>query len=102
MKIKNINLDKVCNSNSKKYTNYLHILTIIIALFGVFYQIYCLKNNYLTSPILPISITLVLSLRLPNQICIAHNEPNAWTSVIGTILSLISFIYLSILTYNYK
>ena len=99
----NFNLNNfLCNSKIKNIANNIHILTILISLFGVIYQIYCIKNKYLLSPILYICITLVILFRIPNQICVALEEKNGWTSVIGSIISCISFIYLSYLTYNYK
>ena len=88
------------NIKLETITNCLQILTIIIAIFGTIYQIHCIKNSYLTSPILPISLTIALILRLPNQICIALEHENGWLSVIGTIISILSFMYLSYITYN--
>ena len=37
----------------------------------------------------------MLLLRVPNQVCVALNQPEGWYSVIGTMVGAVSFAYLS-------
>jgi hypothetical protein len=90
------------NIKLKNITNYIQILSIIISIIGVSYQIYCIKNNYLLSSVLSICLTFVLLLKLPNQICVAFEESNGWTTVYGTIISTLLFSYLSYITFFYN
>ena len=88
-----------CSDPIMKYTGYLHILALIVAIYGTFHQIDAVKNDKPFSPILSLSLTTILLLRIPNQICVAFKEPEGWYSVIGTLVGAASFGYLGYETY---
>jgi len=41
-------------------------------------------------------------LRVPNQLCVALNQPEGWYSVIGTLVGAASFAYLGYDTYIHE
>ena len=43
------------------------------------------QNNKPFSPALAIALTVMLLLRVPNQICVATREFHGWYSVFGTL-----------------
>jgi len=88
-----------CSKSVMKYTGYLHIIALVVAIYGTFHQIDAVKNDKPFSPILSLSLTTMLLLRVPNQICVALKEPEGWYSVIGTLVGAASFGYLGYETY---
>ena len=89
-----------CSDPVMKYTGYLHIIALIVAIYGTFHQIDAVKNDKPFSPILSLSLTAMLLLRVPNQICVAFKQPEGWYSVIGTLVGAASFGYLAYETYQ--
>lgn len=89
-----------CNSVLMKYTGYLHILALIVAIYGTYHQIESVKSGEPYSPYLAIALTIMLLLRVPNQICVAFKEFHGWYSVIGTLVGAASFGYLAYVEYN--
>jgi hypothetical protein len=85
-----------------KATGYLHILALIIAIYGTMHQIDSVKNNKPSSIALSLSLTAMLMLRVPNQVCVALNQPEGWYSVIGTLVGAASFAYLGYETYIHE
>jgi len=89
-----------CSPKMMKYTGYLHVLALFVAIYGTFHQIDNVKNGKPFSPSLAIGLTLMLILRIPNQICVAFTEPHGWYSVVGTIIGSLSFAYLAYIEYS--
>ena len=63
-----------CSPKLMKYTGYLHIIALIVAIYGTFRQIDDVKAGNATSPALAVALTIMLLLRVPNQICVAFKE----------------------------
>ena len=61
-----------CSDSMMKYTGYLHILALMVAIYGTYSQIDSVKNGEPFSPNLAIALTVMLLLRIPNQICVAQ------------------------------
>ena len=91
-----------CSSMMMNYTGYLHILALIIAIYGTMQQIDAVKTGKPYSTALSISLTLMLLLRVPNQICVAMHESHGWYSVMGTVVGAASFGYLAFVEYHQK
>uniref|UniRef100_A0A6C0CRA4 Uncharacterized protein n=1 Tax=viral metagenome TaxID=1070528 RepID=A0A6C0CRA4_9ZZZZ len=84
-----------CSPKMMRYTGYLHIIALIVAIYGTFHQIDAVKSGKPFSPALAIALTLMLILRVPNQVCVAFKESHGWYSVIGTVVGALSFAYLA-------
>ena len=89
-----------CSSNMMKYTGYLHIVALIVAIYGTEQQINAVKNKTPYSPALSIALTLMILLRIPNQICVAQTESHGWYSVIGSFVGAAGFGYLAYIEYK--
>ena len=89
-----------CSDSMMKYTGYLHILALIVAIYGTYSQIDAVKSGEPFSPNLAIALTVMLLLRVPNQICVAQKEFHGWYSVIGTVVGAASFAYLGYTEYQ--
>ena len=89
-----------CSDLMMKYTGYLHILALIVAIYGTYSQIDAVKSGKPFSPNLAIALTVMLLLRVPNQICVAQREFHGWYSVIGTVVGAASFAYLGYTEYQ--
>jgi hypothetical protein len=73
---------------------YLHVIALIIAIYGTHQQIDAVKTGNPFSTALSMSLTAMLLLRVPNQICVAMLEPHGWYSVMRTLVGATSFGYL--------
>ena len=89
-----------CSNSMMKYTGYLHILALIVAIYGTYSQIDAVKSGKPFSPNLAIALTVMLLLRVPNQFCVAVREFHGWYSVIGTVVGAASFAYLGYTEYQ--
>jgi len=89
-----------CSDSMMKYTGYLHILALAVAIYGTYTQIDSVKSGQAYSPALAIALTVMLLLRIPNQICVAQRVFHGWYSVIGTIMGAASFAYLGYIEYQ--
>ena len=89
-----------CSNSMMKYTGYLHILALIVAIYGTYSQIDAVKSGKPFSPNLAIALTVMLLLRVPNQICVAQREFHGWYSVIGTVVGAASFADLGYTEYQ--
>ena len=89
-----------CSSNMMKYTGYLHILALVVAIAGTYYQVDAVQTGKPFSPYLAIALTVMLLLRIPNQICVATKEFHGWYSVVGTLSGAIGFAYLGYIEYQ--
>ena len=84
-----------CSNNMMKYTGMLHIFALIVAMYGTYHQIDSVKQGKAFSPALAIALTIMLLLRIPNQVCVATRESHGWFSVVGTVVGAFSFAYLA-------
>ena len=89
-----------CNSTIMKYTGYLHVLSLLFAVFGTYKQIEALNENKKNSIWLTLSLTLMLLMRIPNQICLSLIHHHGWYNVFGTLMGALSFAYLTYLTHE--
>ena len=83
---------KSCSKKEFKITRFFHILSIIVIIAGVSYNMYAAANQTEIGLWLPLALAIMIILRLPNQICVAHSEKDGWLSVCGSIIGLISYI----------
>ena len=89
-----------CSNEIMNYTGYLHIIALVIAIYGTIHQIDAVEKNTPYSPYLSVALTAMLLLRVPNQICVATKQSHGWYSVIGTIVGAASFGYLAYVEYK--
>ena len=59
-----------------------------------------MKNDKPFSPALAIALTVMLLLRVPNQICVATKEFHGWYSVVGTLVGAAGFAFLGYIEYQ--
>tara|TARA_B100000925_G_C21918501_1_gene434745 strand:+ start:438 stop:734 length:297 start_codon:yes stop_codon:yes gene_type:complete len=83
-----------------RYTGYLHVLALCVAIYGTFHQIDAVKSGKPFSPALAVALTMMLALRIPNQVCVAFKESHGWYSVVGTVVGAFSFAYLAYTEYS--
>tara|TARA_B100000780_G_scaffold278959_2_gene254628 strand:- start:1075 stop:1398 length:324 start_codon:yes stop_codon:yes gene_type:complete len=93
-------MKSACSDNSMRLTGYLHIIAMIVAIGGTYKQIESTIKGEPFSIWLSLSLTIMLALRLPNQICVAMRESHGWYSVFGTLLGVAS--YASLFYFNLK
>ena len=91
-----------CSAAMMRNTGYLHIIALIVAIYGTVKQIDAVNSGKPFSVALSLSLTAMLLLRIPNQICVAFKESHGWYSVMGTVLGAASFAYLSWVTYQHE
>jgi hypothetical protein len=89
-----------CSKMMMRYTGYLHVVALFFAIYGTYAQIDAVRHGKPFSAILAVSLTMMLLLRVPNQICVALTVPHGWYSVLGTILGAAGFTYLAYVTYQ--
>ena len=89
-----------CSPKMMRYTGYLHIVALAVAIYGTYAQIDAVKTGKPFSIALALSLTVMLLLRIPNQICVALSESHGWYSVIGSALGLIGYIALTVVTFQ--
>ena len=89
-----------CSPAMMKYTGYLHIIALVVAIYGTYHQIDSVKSGKVYSPYLAVALTTMLLLRVPNQVCVAMNEFHGWYSVVGTLVGAASFAYLGYVEYQ--
>ena len=89
-----------CSEKMMRYTGYLHIVTLVVALYGTYAQIDAVKTGKPFSMALALSLTVMLLLRIPNQICVALQESHGWYSVLGTVMVAAGFGLLTYETYK--
>jgi len=89
-----------CSPKMMEYTGYLHIVALVVALYGTYAQIDAVKTGKPFSMALALSLTIMLLLRIPNQICVALQESHGWYSVLGTVMGAAGFGLLTYETYK--
>ena len=93
---------KSCSKREFKITRYFHIFSIMVIVAGTSYNMYAAANKKETGITLPLALASMIILRLPNQICVAHNEKDGWLSVTGSVLGLISYIATVIIILHFQ
>ena len=89
-----------CSEKMMRYTGYLHVIALIVAIYGTYSQIQAVKTGKPFSIALAVSLTLMLILRILNQICVALHESHGWYSVLGTTVGALGFAMLAYMTYQ--
>lgn len=89
-----------CDEIIMRYTGYFHILSLIIAMFGTYKQIDAIENNKPHTIWLPLALTFMLLIRIPNQVCLAMNQSYGWLTVFGTLMGVTGFAFLAFVTYK--
>jgi lysylphosphatidylglycerol synthetase-like protein (DUF2156 family) len=91
-----------CSLQVFTITRYLHILSIIVIIIGTILNAYASFEHTYTGLWLPIALAIMIVLRLPNQICVAHEQPDGWLSVVGSVAGMIGYIAtVIIIVYTY-
>ena len=89
-----------CSLRMMKLTGSLHVIALMVTMFGTYKQIESINAGEPASLALSLSLMMMMLLRVPNQICVALESSHGWLSVVGSILGAMAF---GILTYyNYK
>lgn len=91
-----------CTDAMMRNTGYLHVIALIVGIYGTMKQIDAVNSGKPFSVALSLSLTLMLLFRVPNQVCVALRESHGWYSVMGTLVGAASFAYLSWVTYKHK
>ena len=87
-------MKSACGNTTMTLTGYLHLVAMAVAIGGTYMQIESTIKGYPFSIWLSLSLTIMLALRLPNQICVAMREPHGWYSVFGTLIGVTSYAIL--------
>ena len=98
-KIKNI-VNYKCSSTLRTITGFLHGIAIAVVIIFSGIQIYNIKKETQIHYWLPLSIAIMMALRLPNIICVALNDSHGWFMVVGTIAALITYSYITKISYD--
>ena len=89
-----------CSKITSKVTGFIHLFALIITFVGMGFQLAAVANDQPYAIWLPVSLSLMMLLRIPNQICVALESPDGWFSVIGSVIGLLGYIALTIVTFN--
>ena len=89
-----------CSPKMMEYTGYLAYCGFSSSLYGTYAQIDAVKTGKPFSMALALSLTVMLLLRIPNQICVALQESHGWYSVLGTVMGAAGFGLLTYETYK--
>ncbi len=87
-----------CSKNITKFTGFIHVFALLITFVGMSFQFNAVSNNQPFAIWLPVSLALMMLLRIPNQVCVAMDSPHGWFSVIGSVIGLIGYVALTIVT----
>jgi uncharacterized membrane protein len=98
-KIQNI-FNYKCSSTLRTITGFLHGIAIAIVIIFSGIQIYNIKKETQIHYWLPLSIAIMMVLRLPNIICVALNDSHGWFMVVGTIAALVTYSYITKISYD--
>lgn len=89
-----------CSPKVMKITGVFHFFAIMAALIGTGFQFYNVKTHKALSYSLPLGLAIMMLLRIPNQVCVAWREPHGWFSVVGSVIAMITYIALTIVTHH--
>ncbi len=87
-----------CSKKSFKITGFIHVMALVITFVGMGFQFYSVMDNQPYAIWLPLTLSIMMCLRIPNQVCVALKEPHGWYSVTGSVLGLIGYISLTLVT----
>ena len=87
-----------CSPLIKKIFRFLHLLTIIVFIIGAILEIKSIQDGKEWSVMLPSILLIMILITIPNQICVGLNDKDGFISVIGSVISIISYIVIIILT----
>lgn len=90
----------ICDPWIMNFTGFLHLVALGVSFYGTYLQVQSVQQGKPDSPVLAIALTLMLLLRVPNQICVALRESHGWFSVVGTLAGAFGFGYLAYVTYK--
>lgn len=90
----------VCSSLVYQITGTLHALALVVSFVGMIMQIHSVQSNQPFSIWLPLSLAIMMVLRIPNQICTSLKDSHGWMSVVGTLLAILGYSVLVIQTHN--
>ena len=90
----------VCSKLTQKTTGIVHIIALVVTFAGMIFQISSVNSGNPYALWLPISLAVMMLLRIPNQICVALRESHGWYSVIGSALGLVGYIALTVVTFQ--
>ena len=88
-----------CSERMMRNTGYLHVVALVVAIYGTYAQFDAVKTGKPFSMALALSLTVMLLLRIPNQICVSLRESHGWYSVFGTVMGALGFGLLAYETY---
>ena len=89
-----------CTGTAFKITGILHVTALIVTFVGMGFQFYSVANDQPYAIWLPLTLCIMMLMRIPNQICVAFKESHGWFSVIGSLFGLAGYIALTVLTFN--
>lgn len=95
-------MKSACSDSTMSLTGYLHFIAMAVAIGGTYMQIDNTVKGKPFSIWLSLSLTIMLILRLPNQICVALREPHGWYSVFGTLMGVTSYAILFYFNLKYQ
>lgn len=87
-----------CSKTITKFTGFIHVFALFVTFAGMAFQFNALTNDQPYAIWLPVSLALMMLLRIPNQVCVAFDSPHGWFSVIGSIIGLIGYVALTVVT----
>ncbi len=89
-----------CSKTTTKITGFVHLFALLITFAGMAFQFAAVANNQPYAIWLPVSLAIMMCLRIPNQICVALESSHGWFSVAGSIIGLIGYVALTIVTFD--
>ena len=90
-----------CSDQLMDYFEILALFSLCITIFGIYKQIKTInKKSKLLIMAFPLSLFFSLLFKLPVVTCVAFETEEAWWSVIGILIKLISVGILTFLTYK--
>ena len=91
-----------CSNTLYTVSGVFHGITILIALICSYIIVHNISKNKPSGPLIPIIFIIILLFRLPNQICVAFDDSHGWFSVATTIVSILTFIGVTIIIFYKK
>lgn len=91
-----------CSNTLYTVSGVFHGITILIALICSYIVVNNISKNKPSGHLIPIIFIIILLFRLPNQICVAFDDSHGWFSVATTIVSILTFIGVTIIIFYKK
>ena len=89
-----------CTKSGFKITGVLHVLALLVTFIGMGFQFYSVANDQPYAIWLPLTLCIMMLMRIPNQICVALENSHGWFSVMGSIFGLSGYIALTVVTFS--